>query len=104
MEVPDALLGCANTNEHLKVFLSSGNGHHRRLDDTLVNLTRLIRFVNDSLLYDVEISVEEHWWRMMEFTGDAGVVLNPTKLQFFQSTVDFAGFRVTKETVQPLLK
>ena len=88
-------------------FLSSGDGYNRRLDDILANLTRLIRCVDDSLLHDVETSVEEHWWRVMEFlevTGNAGVVLNPTKLQFSQPTVDFAGFRVTKETVEPLPK
>ena len=68
-------------------------------------MTRLVRCVDDSLLHDNNL--EEHWHRVIEFlevAGNAGVVLNPDKLQFAQMTVDFAGFRITEDTVEPLPK
>ena len=84
-------------------YLSSGDGYNRRLDDILAHITRLARCVDDTLLHDT--SVEEHWWRVMEFlevAGHAGVVLNPSKFQFSEKTVEFAGFRITEHEVEPL--
>ena len=86
-------------------FLSSGDGYNRILDDILAHIARLVRCVDDSLLHDKNI--EEHWWRVMEFlgvAGHAGVVLNFDKFQFSEETVDFAGFRITEDTVEPLPK
>ena len=86
-------------------FVSSGDGYNRRFDDILAHITRLVRCVDDSLLHDT--TVEEHWWRVMEFmevAGHAGVILNPGKFQFSKKTVDFAGFRITEDAVEPLPK
>ena len=86
-------------------FLSSGDGFNRRLDDITAHIVRMERCVDDSLLHDNDL--EEHWWRTIDFLellGSAGIVLNPEKLQFAQSTVDFAGFRITNGTVEPLPK
>ena len=63
------------------------------------------RCVDDTLIHDVDL--EEHWWRAINFIelcARAGIVLNPEKFQFAQSTVNFAGFRITKESVEPLPK
>ena len=54
-----------------------------------------------------DANLEEHWWRAIEFIelcGRMGIVLNPEKFQFAQSTVTFAGFRITKDSVEPLPK
>ena len=86
-------------------FLSSGDGYNRRFDDILAHMTRLVRCVDDSLLHDDNL--EEHWWRVIEFlevAGNGGVVLNIDKFQFAQKSVDFAGFRITEDTVEPLPK
>jgi len=88
-------------------FLSSGDGYNRRLDDILAHFERLVRCVDDSLLHDDDDKLREHWWRVIEFlevAGNAGVVLNSDKFQFAQETVDFAGFRITANTVEPLPK
>ena len=63
--------------------------------------------MDDSLLHDDDDKLREHWWRVIEFlevAGNAGVVLNSDKFQFAQETVDFAGFRITANTVEPLPK
>ena len=51
--------------------------------------------------------MSENWWKSIEFIklcGRAGIVLNPEKFQFSQPVVDFAGFRITKSSVEPLPK
>ena len=38
------------------------------------------------------------------FFPNTGIVINPEKFQFSQSTVDFAGFRISNNNVEPLPK
>ena len=85
----------------------SGDAYNRRFDEVTMNIQRLLRIVDDCCLHDPAASLEEHWWRVINFletTGKAGIVLNEEKLQFSQRTVDFAGFRVTDNSVEPLPK
>ena len=86
-------------------FLSSGDGYNRRFEDLTAHIARIERCVDDTLIHDAEL--EEHWWRAINFIelcARAGIVLNPEKFQFSQSTVNFAGFRITKDSVEPLPK
>lgn len=86
-------------------FLSSGDGYNRRFDAVLAEFERKERCVDDTVHYDSDL--EEHWWRTIDFltrVGQAGIVLNPDKFQFAGRSVDFAGFRVTDNTIEPLPK
>ena len=86
-------------------FLSSGDGYNRRFDELVQELERKVRCVDDLCHYDKNLP--DHWWRtieILELLGNAGMVLNPEKFQFSQKTVEFAGFRVSDETVEPLPK
>ena len=61
--------------------------------------------MDDTIFYDE--SLEEHWWRTIDYlttVGKAGIILNPKKFQFSQREVDFAGFRITDERLEPLSK
>ena len=63
------------------------------------------RCVDDTVFFDENL--EEHWWRTIQFltlVGRSGIVLNPSKFQFAQRSVDFAGFRISKSCVEPLPK
>jgi len=63
------------------------------------------RVTDDTIHYDHDLN--EHWWRTMKFlrtVGQSGIVLNPDKFQFARHTVDFAGFRISKSTIEPLPK
>ena len=42
-------------------YLSSGDGYKRRFADILAHITRLVRCVDDSILYDDEANIEENW-------------------------------------------
>ena len=46
-------------------------------------------------------------WRTIDLLislGEAGAVVNPEKFQFAQQTVEFAGFRITPSSTEPLSK
>ena len=84
-------------------FLSSGDGYNKRFDAILSDFKRKERCVDDTIFYDR--GLEKHWWRTIDFlikVGTSGVVLNPDKFQFARKSVDFAGFRITSETIEPL--
>ena len=88
-------------------YLSSGDGFNRRVDDITSHIDRLERCVDDSLLHDDQTDMEGHWWRVIDFlelAGKNGIVINLEKFQFCQSTVDFAGFRISDTSVEPLPK
>ena len=88
-------------------FVSSGDGYNKRFDQITKHFVRLLRCIDDSLLHDPQSDIAQHWWRVIEFLetcGKAGVVLNCEKFQFCLPSVEFAGFRITEDTVQPLPK
>ncbi|MEL6899277.1 MAG: reverse transcriptase family protein, partial [Planctomycetota bacterium] len=84
-------------------YLSSGDGYNRRFQAILANFPRHERCVDDTLYYDE--CLEAHWWRTIDLLillGSSGVVLNPDKFRFAQKTVEFAGFRISSDGIQPL--
>ena len=86
-------------------FLSSGDGYNRRFDAVLASFERKERCVDDTIHYDSDL--KEHWWRTIDFltrVWQAGIVLNQDKFQFAERSVDFAGFRVSDTTIEPLPK
>lgn len=86
-------------------YLSSGDGYDRRFADICAHIQRMQRCRDDTLLHDESMS--EHWWRIIEFLdlcGNSGIVLNSDKFQFCSSSVDFAGFRINNDSVEPLPK
>ena len=86
-------------------FLSSGDGYNRRFDAVISNFERKERCVDDTVHYDSDLA--QHWWRTIDFltrVGQSGIVLNPDKFQFAEREVDFAGFRVSDTTIEPLPK
>ena len=86
-------------------FLSSGDGYNRRFDAVLSNVERKECCVGDTIHYDQDLA--EHWWRTIDLLtriGQAGIVLNPNKFQFAEKCVNFAGFRISESTIEPLPK
>ena len=85
--------------------MSSCDGCNRRFDAILSDFARHERCVDDTIFYDKDLV--EHWWRTIDFLillGNAGIVLNPSKFQFSNQDVDFAGFRITNQIIEPLPK
>ena len=88
-------------------YASSGDGYNRRCDEICSSFERHKRCVDDNLLYDSHDSLENHWWRIIDFLeccGNNGIILNPNKFQFCQKNVEFAGFHLSESTIEPLGK
>ena len=86
-------------------YKSSGDGYNRRLDTILSQFERKERVVDDTVFYDSDLS--EHWWRTIDILRTLGlsvVIINPDKLQFARHEVDFAGFRISDNKIDPLPK
>ena len=86
-------------------YVSSGDGFNRRLDAILLDFERKERVVDDILHYDTDL--EAHWWRTIDLLttlGNAGVTLNSKKFQCAQRSVEFAGFQISEDRIEPLQK
>ena len=102
---PASNLVAANHTRAPQGFLSSGDGYNRRFAAILSDFMRKERCVDDTVFFDENL--EEHWWRTIQFltlVGRSGIVLNPSKFQFAQRSVDFAGFCISESCVEPLPK
>ena len=88
-------------------FTGSGDAFTHRYDRIVASVERLLKVVDDSLLYDDKSKRDDHWWRVIKYLhlcGTNGVVLNPEKFQFATEQVDFTAFRITGSEVTPLPK
>ena len=77
----------------------------RSFHQVLSIFERKERCIDDTIPYDSNL--EQHWWRTIDFltrVGRASIVLNNDKFQFAERSVDFAEFRVSDSTIEPLPK
>ena len=87
-------------------FTASGDAYTHRYDRIVAPVERLIKVVDDSLLFDDQSNREQHWWRVidyLELCGRNGVVLNPepAKFQFASDEVDFTAFHISSSAITP---
>lgn len=85
----------------------AGDAYNRRHASITAEVLRKETVVDDTCLYDDLAELEQHWWRIIDYLilcGKNGIILNPDKLQFAQKSVDFAGFRVSESSIEPLPK
>ena len=85
----------------------AGDAYNRRHASITADFPRKETVVDDTCHYDDLDELEQHWWRTIDYLilcGQNGIILNPGKFQFARKTVDFAGFRVSESTIEPLPK
>ena len=85
--------------------MASGDGYTHRYDRIIADIEKKTKCVDDTAFWDK--SLEEHWWRIidyLELMGREGIIINPSKFQFAEKQVDFAGFTITEDEVKPLPK
>lgn len=83
-------------------YIASGDGYCRRFDEVVGNISNYTKCVDDALLWGD--TVEECFMQAVNWIdvcGRHGIILNPEKFSFAQSTVDFAGFQITEDSVKP---
>ena len=63
---------------------------------------RMVRCIDDNLIWDT--TIEDQFYRACLFLDKCashGIILNPEKFQFAQTTLDFLGFTLTSSGFQP---
>ena len=83
-------------------FAASGDGYTARFDDIKKEVKNSKGCVDDTILY--EKTVEENFRKTCEFltlVGSHGIILNKEKFQFCQKEVNYVGFRITENGVEP---
>ena len=90
-------------------FLASQDAYTHRYDNIIADVERKTKCVDDTLLWDDRNDLGKHWWRIIDYlilTGSNGVILHPEpeKFQFSTTSVNFAGFHLSKSAVRPLPK
>ena len=83
-------------------FLASGDTYTRRYDDIIQDVPRVVKIVDDALLYDE--SIEDAFYHTFDYLtlgAKNGIVFNKGKFQFCQEDVNFGGLRLTADGVAP---
>ncbi|MEL6802565.1 MAG: reverse transcriptase family protein, partial [Bacteroidota bacterium] len=83
-------------------YIASGDGYCRRFDEVVSSIPNKTKCIDDTLLWadSVEESFEQaiNW---LDTCGKNGIILNPDKFEFAKHSVDFAGFKITADSVKP---
>ena len=90
-------------------FSGSGDAYTHRYDLIVSHVERLLKVIDDTLLYDDKSDMETHWWRVidyLELCGSNGIILNSegNKFQFSSPEVEFTSFKISESSVTPLHK
>ena len=88
-------------------YVSSNDGYLKRYDRIIESVEQKTKVTDDTVMWDVDQELEAHWWRVFDYlalVGKHGIVLNGDKFQFCEKVVDFAGFRILEQKVEPLPK
>lgn len=88
-------------------YVSSNDGYSKRYDRIIESVERKTKVTDDTVMWDSDQELENHWWRVYDYlalVGKNGIVLNGDKFQFCEKVVDFAGFRISEQKVEPLPK
>ena len=83
-------------------FHASNDGYTKRFDDITAGFPRVVRIIDDSLLWDDDIATSFwHTVRYINLCSDNGIVFNPDKFKFARNEIEFAGFDITSTGYQP---
>ena len=88
-------------------YVSSNDGYCKRYDKIIEPVERKAKVTDDTIMWDSDQELENHWWRVFDYLSlveKNGIVLNGDKFQFCEKVVDFAGFRISEQRVEPLPK
>ena len=86
--------------------MASGEGYNQLYDDIIARFDRKTKWVDDVIMWDDDYSIEDHWWRVIDYlilVGNSGIILNPKKFSFARD-IESAGFLITQDNVKPLPK
>ena len=86
-------------------FHASNDGYTKRFDDITQGFPRVARIVDDSVLWDTEMT--QSFWhtvRYIQLCANNGIIFNPEKFHFAKDVIEFAGFDITLTGYRPTSK
>ena len=86
-------------------FLAAGDAYTARYDRIIADFKDVKKCVDDSILWaDTLEEIFSHTCKYISHCAAAGISFNPTKFRFGAEEVEFLGFQITKDGVQPTEK
>ena len=86
-------------------FIASGDGYNQRFDSVISEFPNKVKCVDDTLKWQFSIAdAFFHTCQWCDLLARNGIILNPSKFQFAQHTVDYAGLSVTPTNIGPSVK
>ena len=83
-------------------LVTSGDEYGRRGDQALDGVPRTSKVVDDILAHDEDYGSHlEHVWTILERCEQHGITLNPAKVEFAKSQVEFCGYELSPEGFTP---
>ena len=83
-------------------FISAGDGYTDRTDRIIADFPNVKKCVDDSILWDEDI--ETNFYQICSYLDQCssqGIIFNPKKFQFAQSSVKYLGFQITDTGIKP---
>ena len=83
-------------------FLASGDAFNTRYNKTVEDFKDKTKCIDDTLLWSNDL--EESFFRTCEYLtlcSNTGIIFNRKKFQFGREEVDFLGFKITMDSIQP---
>ena len=82
----------------------SGDGFNERMHEIFTDFKDMVRCVDDGAMWTVGSDTTQHFLKVAEYLdicARSNIVLNPSKFQFCQDTIDFAGFQISPTCLMP---
>ena len=84
-------------------YIASGDAYTRRYDAIIADVKNKVKCIDDTLLWSD--TIKESYIQTINYLklcGRNGIILNPKKFKFAEDTVEFAGFRISNDSIAPI--
>ena len=83
-------------------LICSGDAYTHRFDNITSKFTNVVRCVDDSLLWEVDLRISfDLTCRYLSTCARNGMNFNKKKFLFAEDTVDYVGFTLTQDEIKP---
>lgn len=84
-------------------YIASGDAYTHRYDNIIAEVPNKVKCVDDTLMW--ANNIEESYDQAVKYLvlcGRNGIILNPKKFKFAEDEVEFAGFKISKNSIAPI--
>ena len=84
-------------------YIASGDAYTRRYDEIIAEVKHKVKCIDDTLMW--ANNIEESYTQAVKYLdlcGRNGIILNPKKFTFSADEIEFAGFKISKDSIAPI--